>query len=244
MRSTAKVLDLLWKPKGPSNFVHFVFLETYTIATGIILSGGPYSVYEKDAPTIDPAVFELDVPILGICYGLQAIAWHYARNVVAGEKREYGHAKISIEQHKGAAVHIDRLFRGLGNELEVWMSHGKPASSLSQLTSLIKVADKLSHLPESFVTIATTSNAPFAGVAHKTKPIYAIQFHPEVVNTARGSELFSNFAVDICEAKQHWTMDEFVGKEISRIREMVGTNGQVIGKSQRHIQRDPPPCLQ
>lgn len=192
---TAKVLDLLWKPKG------------------IILSGGPYSIYEKDAPTIDPAVFELDVPILGICYGLQAIAWHYARNVVAGEKREYGRAKINIEQHSGAAVHIDRLFQGLGSELEVWMSHG----------------DKLSHLPESFVTIATTSNAPFAGVAHETKPIYGIQYHPEVANTTKGKELLSNFAVGICDAKQHWTMDEFVGKEIARIREMVGTNGQVIG---------------
>ena len=130
MRSTAKVLDLLWKPKGLSNFLRSVFPETYTIATGIILSGGPYSIYEKDAPTIDPAVFELGVPILGICYGLQAIAWHYAGNVVAGEKREYGHAKISVEQHKGAAVHIDRLFQGLGNELEVWMSHGKPDSSV------------------------------------------------------------------------------------------------------------------
>ena len=97
------------------------------------------------------------------------------------------------------------------------------------------VADKLSHLPESFVTIATTSNAPFAGLAHETRPLYGIQFHPEVTNTVKGTEILKNFAVDICEAKQHWTMDEFAGKEIARIREMVGSNGQVIGKSQRHM---------
>ena len=81
------------------------------------------------------------------------------------------------------------------------------------------------------MTIATTSNAPFAGLAHETKPLYGVQFHPEVSNTVLGSRIFKNFAVDICEAKQHWTMDEFVGKEIARIREIVGTNGQVIGKS-------------
>ena len=156
---------------------------------------------------------------------------------MAGEKREYGHAKISVEQHKGAAVHIDRLFQGLGNELEVWMSHGKSDSPVYQQSSLIIVADKLSHLPKSFVTTATTSNAPFAGLAHETKPLYGVQFHPEVSNTPLGSKIVKNFAVDICEAKQHWTMDEFVGKEIARIREIVGTNGQVIGKSQRRMQR-------
>ncbi|KAF6226634.1 hypothetical protein HO173_012464 [Letharia columbiana] len=192
---TAKVLELSWKPKG------------------IILSGGPYAIYEKGAPTVDPAVFELDVPILGICYGLQAIAWHFAGNVVAGEKREYGHAKLDVKQHEGVAVHVDRLFSGLGSELEVWMSHG----------------DKLSHLPQSFLTIATTFNAPFAGIAHETKPYFGIQFHPEVTHTPRGTELLRNFAVNICEARQHWTMDEFVGKEIARIRDLVGKKGQVIG---------------
>lgn len=133
---TAKVLELSWKPKGGSNPLHYSVLALNLRTTGIILSGGPYAIYEKGAPIVDPAVFELDVPILGICYGLQAIAWHFAGNVVAGEKREYGHAKLDVKQHEGVAVHVDRLFSGLGSELEVWMSHGKsdsgdPATHLS-----------------------------------------------------------------------------------------------------------------
>ena len=95
----------------------------------------------------------------------------------------------------------------------------------------MKVGDKLSHLPPSFLTIAKTSNAPFAGVAHETKPYFGIQFHPEVTHTPRGTELLRNFAVNICEARQHWTMDEFVTKEIARIRALVGKRGQVIGMS-------------
>ena len=125
-------------------------------------------MYEDNAPHIEQAIFDLGCPILGICYGLQEIAHYFAQNVLAGEKREYGQAKLKIEHHKGKAVHIDRLFNGLGDDLEVWMSHG----------------DKISHLPESFATIATTSNAPFAGIAHDTKPYYGIQFvfHSQVAS--------------------------------------------------------------
>ncbi|MCJ1335370.1 GMP synthase (glutamine-hydrolyzing) [Bachmanniomyces sp. S44760] len=189
---TQKIHDLSWKPKG------------------IILSGGPYAVYEEKAPHVDPVVFQSGVPILGICYGLQEIAWHFAKNVVAGEKREYGHATVDIRQASG---NLDTLFQGLPHDLEVWMSHG----------------DKLSHLPESFHTIAKTANAPFAGIAHTSKPYYGIQFHPEVTHTKHGTKLLENFAVHICQASQHWTMDEFVGKELARIRALVGENGQVIG---------------
>ena len=96
--------------------------------------------------------------------------------------------------------------------------------------------DKLSHLPPSFLTIATTTNAPFAGIAHEEAPYYGIQWHIEVTHTAKGQETFRNFAVDICEARQHWTMDEFVGKEIVRIRQLVGEKGQVIGGYPRHMQ--------
>lgn len=194
---TANINDLSWKPKG------------------IILSGGPYSVYEKDAPHVNWAhLSSLGVPILGICYGLQEIAWHFdSTNVLAGEKREYGHARVKIEKHKGEAVHVDKLFNGLGNEMDVYMSHG----------------DKLSHIPQSFSVIADTPNAPLAAIVHDTKPIYGIQFHPEVTHTPKGTELLRNFAVEICEARQHWTMDEFVGKEIARIRALVGEKGQVVG---------------
>ncbi|KAL8673383.1 MAG: hypothetical protein Q9168_002173 [Polycauliona sp. 1 TL-2023] len=181
---------------------------------GVILSGGPYSVYEPDAPHLDPAVFDLDVPILGICYGLQEIAWQYdPQNVLAGEKREYGHANLTFEQGQASAPSVNALFQDVPSGIDVWMSHG----------------DKLSHLPDSFSSIAKTSNAPFAGIAHSSKPYYGIQFHPEVEHTSHGSKILENFAVRICKARQHWTMDEFVVTEISRIRDLVGEKGQVIG---------------
>jgi GMP synthase (glutamine-hydrolysing) len=189
---TQKLADLSWKPKG------------------IILSGGPYSVYQADAPHVDPAIFELGVPILGICYGLQEIAWHHGKNVVAGTEREYGHAELKAQRHEG---HVDDLFKDLEDDIKVWMSHG----------------DKLGALPAGFHTIATTKNAPFAGIAHETKRLYGIQFHPEVTHTPRGTKLLENFAVGICKAKQDWTMAKFVDQEIARIRALVGDKGQVLG---------------
>ncbi|KAF2709090.1 GMP synthase [Pleomassaria siparia CBS 279.74] len=194
---TQKLSELEWIPKG------------------VILSGGPYSVYADDAPHVDPAVFELDVPILGICYGMQEIAWHFGKNVLAGEKREYGHAYLKVDRHGDGVTggHVDKLFAGLEDDMEVWMSHG----------------DKLSHLPGDFITVATTSNAPFAGIAHQSKTLYGIQFHPEVTHTPQGKVLLKNFAIGICRAKANWTMEKFVHQEISRIRALVGEKGQVIG---------------
>lgn len=192
---TQKISELNWKPKG------------------IILSGGPYSVYEPDAPHVDPAAFDVGVPILGICYGLQEIAWHFSKNVLAGERREYGHASVEIVRKEDKEPHVNALFNSLGDSLEVWMSHG----------------DKLSNLPISFSTIAATTSAPFAGIAHDSKPIFGIQFHPEVTHTPRGTKILENFAVGVCKARQNWTMEEFVDKEISRIRALVGERGQVIG---------------
>lgn len=189
---TQKIGDLAWKPKG------------------VILSGGPYSVYAEDAPHVDPAVFDLDVPILGICYGLQELAWHFGKNVAAGDKREYGRTNVQVTRHNG---HIDHLFDGLEDGLEVWMSHG----------------DKLSKMPDNWLTIATTSNAPYAGIAHSSKPYYGIQFHPEVTHTPMGKYVIKNFAVGICKAQQNWTMGAFVDKEIARIRGLVGDKAQVIG---------------
>ncbi|KAG9964805.1 GMP synthase subunit B, partial [Aureobasidium melanogenum] len=193
---TQKISELSFKPKG------------------IILSGGPYSVYWDDAPHVDPAVFEMGVPILGICYGLQEIAWHSdQKNVVAGEKREYGHAILNVHKHSGKTAHVDALFAGLEDDMDVWMSHG----------------DKLSQRPAGFVTVAASENAPFAGIAHEEKEWFGIQFHPEVTHTKKGTPLIKNFAANICGAKQDWTMDAFVGKEIERIRALVGPKGQVIG---------------
>ena len=192
---TQKLSELSWKP------------------TGVVLSGGPYSVYDPAAPHVDPAVFELDVPILGICYGLQELAWHHGKNVLAGEKREYGPAHLQYEKYSGKSAHVNQLFDDLEEGMEVWMSHG----------------DKLSHLPTDFVIVAKTPNSPFAGIAHETKKYYGIQFHPEVTHTPKGKQILENFASKICKAKQDWSMDEFVDKEIARIRALVGEKGQVIG---------------
>ena len=192
---TQKLDELDWTPKG------------------IIFSGGPYSVYEKDAPHVDPAVFELKIPILGICYGLQEIAWHHGKNVLAGEKREYGHANLKIEKNSDKSSPVDALFRDIVDVMQVWMSHG----------------DKLSHLPTSFTRIATTSTAPFAAIAHESLPLYGIQFHPEVTHTPMGGVILKNFACTICGAAQNWTMNKFVDQEIERIRSLVGEKGQVIG---------------
>ncbi|KAJ5338386.1 NAD/GMP synthase [Penicillium brevicompactum] len=190
---TQKLAELTWKPKG------------------IILSGGPYSVYEEGSPHVDPAFFELGVPVLGICYGLQEIAHRlHADNVVAGTSREYGHADLKATRFGG---HVDKLFDGLEDAMTVWMSHG----------------DKLCNLPEGFHTIGETQNSEFAAIAHKSEPVYGIQFHPEVTHTPQGGQLLKNFAVGICGADQKWSMSEFIGREIKRIRDLVGPTGQVLG---------------
>ncbi|KAH6949809.1 class I glutamine amidotransferase-like protein [Fusarium avenaceum] len=190
---TTKVTELSWKPKG------------------IIFSGGPSSVYDEGSPHVDPAVFELNVPILGICYGCQEIAWRIdSKNVVRGETREYGHADVTITK---VNTHADRLFAGMGDGISVFMSH----------------FDKLISLPKDFVVIAATKNSEFAGIAHQEKPIFGVQFHPELEHTPRGTDLLFNFSVNICGAQANWKMGNFVELEIARIRELVGPKALVIG---------------
>ncbi|KAJ3788283.1 hypothetical protein GGU11DRAFT_798138 [Lentinula aff. detonsa] len=192
---TVKLADLHFKPKG------------------IILSGSPYSVYDKDSPHVDPAVFELKVPILGICYGLQEMAWALKGKVERSDHREYGFAQLQINKIHDGDSPVDALFRGLGEEMQVWMSHG----------------DQLCEIPPDFHVIAHTRTAPFAAVAHNTKPFYGIQFHPEVTHSLRGKEVIGRFILDICGCRSNWTMEEFIGKEIARIREICGSKGRVIG---------------
>ncbi|KAI9306318.1 class I glutamine amidotransferase-like protein [Cunninghamella echinulata] len=191
---TQKMADLHFKPKG------------------IILSGSPYSVYDKDAPRVDPAVFDAGVPILGICYGLQEMTTHMGGKVDACEHREYGHAMLTITKHPNHPF-MDRLFEGLEGEIQVWMSHG----------------DQVSAAAPGFTVIANTTTAPFAAVAHEEKHFFGIQFHPEVTHTVDGQHLLKNFVINICACDASWTMESFVDKEIERIRKIVGPTDHVIG---------------
>jgi GMP synthase (glutamine-hydrolysing) len=131
-------------------------------------------------------------------------------NVIAGRHREYGHATLKPQKINS---HVDRLFQGLEESMRVWMSHG----------------DKLSKLPEGFHTVATSDNSEYAAIAHGTKPIYGLQFHPEVTHTPNGTKLLKNFAIGICGCKQNWTMSAFMDQEIERVRKLVGEKGQVLG---------------
>ncbi|KLO15244.1 GMP synthase, partial [Schizopora paradoxa] len=189
---TQKLADLKWKPKG------------------VILSGSPYSVYDDDAPHVDPTVFELGVPVFGICYGLQEMAWKLGGKVAKCERREYGFAQLKVKK-QGSGV--DALFDTLGEEMQVWMSHG----------------DQLSAIPPEFHVVGTTNSAPFAAIAHDSKPFYGIQFHPEVTHSPMGKAIIGRFILNVCGCRQNWTMEEFIGKEVKRIREMVGPTGRVIG---------------
>lgn len=173
---------------------------------GVILSGGPYSVYAPGSPHVDSAVWDLGVPILGICYGLQEISHQIGGKVEQTEKKEYGHADISI-------VGNSQLFEGVDKNATVWMSHG----------------DQVTKLPDGFVVTAVTETAPFAAVERTSDRIYGIQFHPEVTHTKQGSQILKNFVCTICEANQGWAMESFIENEIKRIQEQVGPTAQVIG---------------
>lgn len=172
---------------------------------GIILSGGPYSVYQDDAPHAPQGIWDLGLPILGICYGLQETAFVLNGKVVAGERREYGHAKVKF-------IESNPLFTGLPGEIEVWMSHG----------------DKVLELPSGFKDIGTSPNSEHAAVVNPDKNIFGIQFHPEVSHTPLGKNILANFALKICGCKNDWSMGSFLDEAIEKIRQEAG-NSIVIG---------------
>jgi len=176
---------------------------------GIILSGGPSSVYEPNAPKCDPRIFELGVPVLGICYGLQIMAQSLGGNVSPAKAREYGRAKLRI------IADDNRLLRGLPQETTVWMSHG----------------DQVQSLGSDFVPLASTPTCPLAAVAHTSRPFYGVQFHPEVTHTPRGDQLFQNFLYEICRCAGTWTMGNFVEQTVRRVREQVGGGKVICGLS-------------
>jgi GMP synthase (glutamine-hydrolysing) len=171
---------------------------------GIVLSGGPSSVYDADAPPADDRVLQLGLPVLGICYGLQFMVYKLGGKVRAADKREYGHAQVELLNPASP------LFKGLPSPLPVWMSHG----------------DEALELPPGFELIGKTSNA-VAAIQNPAQKFYAVQFHPEVHHTPRGTELLRNFVFDICGAKPNWTPQSFIDETIAGIRKQVG-NGNVI----------------
>jgi GMP synthase (glutamine-hydrolysing) len=171
---------------------------------GIVLSGGPSSVYDEAAPKADTKVLELGIPLLGICYGLQFMTHHLGGHVVPAAAREYGHAEVSV-------VDETPLFQGLPATMSVWMSHGDHAEALAP----------------GFRVVARTANA-IAAIADESRKMWAVQFHPEVAHTRQGMELLKNFAVDICGAKQDWTPEHFIATTVAKIREQVGESGHAI----------------
>lgn len=175
---------------------------------GIILSGGPYSVYDPKAPVIDKRILDIDIPILGVCYGLQLLTYLFQGKVHAATEREYGKANISIKK-------ADPLLENVTNESVVWMSHG----------------DKIDKLPDSFMTLAKTKNSPYAAIKHRKKPIYGVQFHPEVQHTKNGKKILKNFCHNICSVKANWSMKNFAAQKIQEIKETVGEQRVLLGVS-------------
>ena len=175
---------------------------------GVILSGGPNSVTDSFTPRIPQWIFELNVPILGICYGMQTLAEQMGGQVVSADKKEFGHTNLEIENES-------ILFKGIDKKINVWMSHG----------------DQVQDLPDEFELIASTNTAPVAAMEHKNLPIYAIQFHPEVTHTNDGHVLLDNFLFEICSAKRDWKINDLISSRIEEIKEQVKSDKVLLGLS-------------
>ncbi|NLO17070.1 MAG: glutamine-hydrolyzing GMP synthase [Arcobacter butzleri] len=175
---------------------------------GIILSGGPASVYAQDAYIVSEEIFSLNIPILGICYGMQIITHILGGSVIPAKQHEYGKAKLSFTNESA-------IFTDTDDNQIVWMSH----------------ADRVENLPQGFETIATSDNSPHAAIANKEKNIYAFQFHPEVAHSQCGSKLLKNFAKYICNCESVWNMGSFAKEQINKIKEKVGTDKVLCGVS-------------
>ena len=175
--------------------------------SAIILSGGPASVYGEGAPQVDPALFSLGVPILGICYGLQLTAHALGGKVERADAREYGPATITVERADSV---LHRFAKD--EKLDVWMSHG----------------DSIKSMPQGFTTLATSDNTPFCAVADEARKIYGLQFHPEVVHTPRGAEILAAFLFDVSHLTPSWTPGSFVEEAIANVGKTVGPGGHAI----------------
>jgi len=175
---------------------------------GMILSGGPSSVYEANAPRLDPRVLEMGLPILGLCYGHQIVAQLSSGKVDSSCCKEYGTAEVKVDKAVG-------VLKGLGSEEKVWMSHG----------------DTVSAMPPEFEVLAHTENCPVAAFRHKKKPIYGLQWHPEVIHTEKGAQMLQNFIFEVCKCEANWQMEDLIEKMVDEIKMEVGDSNAIIGLS-------------
>lgn len=178
---------------------------------GIILSGGPNSVYEEGSPRAPQIVFELGVPVLGICYGFQTMAAQLGGSVMAGTVKEFGHAQIDV-------IVDDKLLNGLKDnnaKIQVWMSHG----------------DKVASLPDGFITTSSTPSCAFASASDESRQLYGVQFHPEVTHTAKGMEVIANFVHDICGCGNLWNPKNIIEMRVAQLKEQIGDERVLLGLS-------------
>ena len=179
---------------------------------GLILSGGPASVYADGAPQCDPAMFELGIPVLGICYGMQLMCQALGGRVQSHPVREFGRAIVTISTTSKDA---NDLFAGVPRETEVWMSHG----------------DQVDTVSGDFVPLAHTDTCPHAAVKHRTRPLYGLQFHPEVTHTPDGKTILANFLTNVCGCTGTWRLGDFAEQTIAQVRERVGNDRVICGLS-------------
>ncbi len=175
---------------------------------GIIFSGGPNSVYAEGAPACDPAIFDLDIPVLGICYGMQLMSYHFGGKVERASHREYGKAEITV-------TNMNKLYEKLPEQQVVWMSH----------------SDLVVAPPEGFVTDATSLSCPVAAMSDVSRKLYGVQFHPEVRHSEYGIEFLDNFVKSVCECEGNWTMENWIEDEIQKIRDVVGDKKVICAMS-------------
>ena len=175
---------------------------------GVILSGGPNSVFEKDSPGIDPEIFNLGVPVLGVCYGMQLMSQTLGGKVEPGERREYGKTEL-------ATMPDNNLFAGLPERFTVWMSHG----------------DRVAKLPDGFLASAASANCPYAAIRDEKRRFYAFQFHPEVVHTEHGSQIIGNFLFKVCGCKADWKLSAWIDDTVEKMRRQIGGEEVVLGLS-------------
>lgn len=188
--------------------VSYEDVKKYTNLKGIILSGGPSSVYDENSYKIDQRLFDLNLPILGICYGMQLISNIFNGTVELADKQEFGKTKISL------VIANSKLFKSVSNESVVWMSH----------------ADHVTKIPENFIVSARSSSA-IAAIENDSKKIYGIQFHPEVTHSVEGAKIIKNFLIEICKCKQNWLMSSFISEKIEEVKKCVQNNKVILGLS-------------